>query len=509
MTRWLFAISTILATLSAVDSGRTEEYGPAKPIAGAENRLDVVYLPHRVTGQWQDRWLKMNVHWPADLAAGQRRACILFVHGGGYGGGDKDASFCKQAMQRAIAQGFVVANMNYILGRDIFPQVYYDFDTAVRLLRANAAEFHIDPDRIGAWGFSAGGWLASSGAFTDAGDLFAGHRRAVSEAWPLDDARRHEILARVNKPRSGERVPVLVPMDDPQPAHAEFSSRIQALQGDFTHFEDNITSAAPAICTYVGKGGTSKMREPAESAGVDYLELELVHPKKKFDGAASVHVPPLDMLVPAADGRTQIELQDRVVAWFKQKLIDNAAAPVPEFRPNHRVFSDSVEVSVVTGSPDTQVHYTVDGSIPTVRSPLWSGALKLTETKTLRAIAVKEGFRPSGVATARFLRDRLPPKIVGPAEPVLHGRVGKPLEIRFVADTAEPVTWRLAAHYRPEQGLRFQGGLSEFGGLAFDPVTATLDGIPTRSFVYTLQVQAAWQAGERADVRTYVLHVAE
>lgn len=502
--RWIL----LLVFVASIAALRAEEYAPAKPLKDAENALDEVYLPGRVTGAWQDRWLKMNVHWPEGLKADQRRPCILFVHGGGYGGGDNDSNFCKQAKERALTQGFVVANLNYILGRDIFPQVFHDFNAAVRHLRANAALYHIDPDRIGAWGFSAGGWLASSSSYTSAGDLYVGGKLALGEAWSRNDPRRHQLLARLAR-KDGRQPPVLTPMDDPQLEHAKFSARLQALQGDFQHFEGNITSAAPAICTYVGEGGVSKLQEPARAAGVDFLALVLKHPKKNFKGQAALHVPPLEMLVPTPDGKGKMELQDRVVAWFKQKLVDNPTTPVPEFRPQQRLFAERVDVEVVTTSPNTTVHYTTDGSTPTPQSKVCKGPLELRDTTVIKAIALKKGMRPSGVATARYERGQLPPSVVRPEKTVLEGRVGQPLKIAFAADTEKPVTWHLAAHFRPDEGLRFKGGFKEFSGLSFDAGSGTLEGTPTRAFVYTLLVQAAWKPGGVAGIRTYVLRFRE
>ncbi len=484
-----------------------QEYRTAKPLKNAENALDVVYLTHRMTGSWEDRWLKMNVHWPRGLNANERRPCFLFVRCGGYGGGDKDTGFCKQAKERALEKGFVVANMNYILGRDIFPQVFYDFRTAVRYLRANGKKYHIDPDRIGAWGFSAGGWLSSSSTFTEAGDLYTGNRNAISEAWSKNDSRRKKIVTRIMQSRNRNGPSILVPMDDPNPIYGEYSSRIQALQADFTHFENNITSAAPAICTYVGKGGVSKLQGPAKAAGVDFFPLVLIHPKKRYDGARAVHVPPLNMMVPSPDGKGNMELQDRVVAWFKQKLVNDAVTPVPEFRPNQRMFVNKVLVKVITASAKTTVHYTVDGSTPTLKSPVWKGSLLLKKTTVVKAFAIKKGMRHSGIVTVRFVKGDPPPRIITPTKTILRGKVGQPLKVSFATDAKKPVTWNLAAHYRHEKGHRFKGGLKEFGGLSFDPKTATLSGTPTRPFVYTLQTQVGWGRGHRANVKTYVLHI--
>src|SRR5207237_9293173 len=44
------------------------------------------------------------------------------------------------------------------------PAPLQDVQRALRLVRARAAEWNIDPKRIGIWGFSAGGHLASTAA---------------------------------------------------------------------------------------------------------------------------------------------------------------------------------------------------------------------------------------------------------------------------------------------------------------------------------------------------------
>jgi acetyl esterase/lipase len=43
-----------------------------------------------------------------------------------------------------------------------------DAKCAIRYLRAHAADYHIDPERIGAWGCSGGGWVASMLGVADA-----------------------------------------------------------------------------------------------------------------------------------------------------------------------------------------------------------------------------------------------------------------------------------------------------------------------------------------------------
>ena len=60
------------------------------------------------------------------------------------------------------ARGYVVATISYRLsGESPFPAQIHDCKAAVRFLRANASEYGIDPDKIGAIGLSAGGHLTA------------------------------------------------------------------------------------------------------------------------------------------------------------------------------------------------------------------------------------------------------------------------------------------------------------------------------------------------------------
>jgi carboxylesterase type B len=68
------------------------------------------------------------------------------------------------------AAGFLVVSLNYRLAPDyLFPAMIEDVKCAVRSLRAHVAEYNIDPDRIGAYGDSAGGHLVSLLGTSDVG----------------------------------------------------------------------------------------------------------------------------------------------------------------------------------------------------------------------------------------------------------------------------------------------------------------------------------------------------
>ena len=101
---------------------------------------------------------KLNLYLPAGDGP---FPVVLNIHGGGFKFGDR--SMVSAALGQALLDaGYAIASVDYRLsGEATFPSAVQDVKAAVRFLRANAAEYKLDPDKIGAFGFSAGGNLAS------------------------------------------------------------------------------------------------------------------------------------------------------------------------------------------------------------------------------------------------------------------------------------------------------------------------------------------------------------
>ena len=67
-----------------------------------------------------------------------------------------------QVVDELVAAGYAVASINYRLsGEATYPAQINDAKAAVRFLRANAAQYKLNPDKFAAFGASAGGNLAS------------------------------------------------------------------------------------------------------------------------------------------------------------------------------------------------------------------------------------------------------------------------------------------------------------------------------------------------------------
>ena len=57
-------------------------------------------------------------------------------------------------------------------------------------------------------------------------------------------------------------------------------------------------------------------------------------------------------------------------------------------------FEESTQVSM-TGPTGSEIHYTLDGSVPTAESTLYEGPITLSETTVVKAIAIKDGVSSS------------------------------------------------------------------------------------------------------------------
>lgn len=102
---------------------------------------------------------KLDIHVP-DSGAGPFPV-IVHIHGGAFMSGDK-ADRQVTPVLAAIERGYAVVSINYRLsGEALFPAQIHDVKAAIRWIRANAAQYGLDPTRIAAWGGSAGGHLAA------------------------------------------------------------------------------------------------------------------------------------------------------------------------------------------------------------------------------------------------------------------------------------------------------------------------------------------------------------
>lgn len=118
--------------------------------------------------------LRLNVFNPPGHITGAHAPCIVFFHGGAFTRGDP-SQFYPQAKHLA-ERGVVAISAQYRLNKDraAIDTCISDAKSAMRWVRAHAAELGVDPAMIAAGGGSAGGHLATAAAtlegFEDASD---------------------------------------------------------------------------------------------------------------------------------------------------------------------------------------------------------------------------------------------------------------------------------------------------------------------------------------------------
>ena len=112
--------------------------------------------------------LMMDIYFPKQ-AKDVAMPIVVYVHGGGWIAGSKGRGPGMSDTPALLARGFVVAAVNYRLAPKYkFPAQIEDIKCAIRFLRAHAVALNIDPNRVGAWGSSAGGHLVALLGLTDA-----------------------------------------------------------------------------------------------------------------------------------------------------------------------------------------------------------------------------------------------------------------------------------------------------------------------------------------------------
>ncbi len=104
----------------------------------------------------------LDVYLPNEKKEGRYPYPVIFhTHGGAFANGDQREDNVIP-MLRGLERGYAVVSIQYRRSREaFFPAQVYDAKAALRFIRANAERWHLDPDRVVAWGPSSGGWLAS------------------------------------------------------------------------------------------------------------------------------------------------------------------------------------------------------------------------------------------------------------------------------------------------------------------------------------------------------------
>jgi acetyl esterase/lipase len=147
--------------LAAVALGLAGLAGTTSALAQASVLTGLTYCSPQGRPQLLDLYLP-----DAQLHAGPRPTAV-FIHGGGWTSGSRGDPRARPEIDELVARGYAVAALDYRLAPAApFPAALDDVRCAVRFLRAQAARWSLDGQRLVAWGGSAGGHLAALLAYT-------------------------------------------------------------------------------------------------------------------------------------------------------------------------------------------------------------------------------------------------------------------------------------------------------------------------------------------------------
>jgi acetyl esterase/lipase len=163
MMHAIFSFVTAATVLMSIGEASAAEYEII-------SRPDLVFAEHDGTKLVGDLY----------RPKGRTKAPVLVaVHGGGWQIGNRQ--FYRYWGLFLARAGYAVFAIEYRLGKPgAYPAAVYDTKAAVQFVRAKAAEFELDPERIGLIGDSAGAHLAALVAL--AGDQYASAYRDDADA---------------------------------------------------------------------------------------------------------------------------------------------------------------------------------------------------------------------------------------------------------------------------------------------------------------------------------------
>ena len=168
-TKLILALIFSISLASQADEKKPAPPASAPPKPNQNSNIEII---HDVEiGKGGDSILHAEIARPKTPSEKPMPA-VIWIHGGGWSGGSHKGN----PAAALASKGYFTASIEYRLsGGAKWPAQIEDCKLAVRWLRANAAKYNINPDRIGVWGSSAGGHLVACLGTMGGEAQFEGH----------------------------------------------------------------------------------------------------------------------------------------------------------------------------------------------------------------------------------------------------------------------------------------------------------------------------------------------
>ena len=151
-------------------------------------------------------------------------------------------------------------------------------------------------------------------------------------------------------------------------------------------------SATVYVMQVTSLADTDTMSYQYSINGTDYYSLQQLQTQETFGASQKV-----DLRVRAVGS------DDTILAAGNREITTPGASDVPTISGADK-FSDRTEVTI-TATPGASIYYTTDGTVPTNGSQQYNTPITLTETTTIRAIAVEDGHIMSDVVGMAFTKE--------------------------------------------------------------------------------------------------------
>ena len=151
-------------------------------------------------------------------------------------------------------------------------------------------------------------------------------------------------------------------------------------------------SATVYVMQVTSLADTDMMSYQYSINGTDYYSLQKLQTQETFGASQKV-----DLHVRAVGS------DDTILAAGNREITTPSASDVPTISGTDK-FSDRTEVTI-TATPGAIIYYTTDGTVPTNGSQQYNTPITLTETTTIRAIAIEDGHIMSDVVGMAFTKE--------------------------------------------------------------------------------------------------------
>ena len=182
------------------------------------------------------------------------------------------------------------------------------------------------------------------------------------------------------------------------------STTAQALTSARSALQDNMV-ATPIITPNGGiYSGSVKVTLTTPTSGASiYYTTDGQTPTETSPKYKRAFTLTSNTLVKAIAVKTNMNPSAQASAWFSNSgAASVSTVATPTITPNGGSFVSSMSVTMASATSGASIHYTTDGSSPTQSSSLYTGAISLTGSATVKAKAFKIGYDASAEASASF-----------------------------------------------------------------------------------------------------------